>query len=123
VGNVDLSLAGMSMLSMIFILSLETYHPIRQIREKFVSEVILEGKPSSNQTWGERPNGKVFLKSKGWVSRKEFRDHLNKRPNCAVHSDGVLYLSGLTDPSYECPSCGFRGFFQSAICHKCGHNV
>ena len=42
-----------------------------------------------------------------------------------VHSDGFLSLSQITEPAYECGTCGFNSFFaaEDAKCHRCGLNI
>lgn len=79
-------------------------------------------KPLSPGWSDPSPNETVRVLGKT-VKKSEWLEHLRSpKKGQHIYRNGFLSLSGLVEAAYEC-SCGFRGIFESNICHKCGKTL
>ena len=64
-------------------------------------------------------------KKKGKYKDSEFLEYLRspKSNRREVHSSFFLSIGGVVEAAYECPKCGFHGFFESEVCAKCGERL
>lgn len=65
-------------------------------------------------------SGVVMTQKHGAIPHKDMLSFIQtRRAGRAVHSDGFLSVSGMTEPMYVC-ECGFNGLILDVKCARCG---